>query len=235
MNGIDFLCAGAHADDIEIAMGGTVARMLAAGRRGLLVDATDGSLGTRGTPGIRRSEAESAAAVLGIGRRNLGFPDAGLRPGDPDLVRALGALLRELRPRVVFTHPLRDRHPDHEALAACVREAAFKAGLARWDVGGEAWRPARVFHWMGARDGEPDFCVDVSAHWETRERAVAAYESQFGTGGDPTPLSGGRFQDFLRARARFLGSRIRRRFAEGFSCEELPEVEDPCALGGEDF
>jgi bacillithiol biosynthesis deacetylase BshB1 len=235
MSGIDFLCVGAHADDIEISMGGTVAKMVALGRMGLLVDVTDASMGTRGTPEERLHEASEAARIVGIGRRNLGFPDGSLRPLDADLVRELGALFRELRPNTVFTHPTVDRHPDHEAVASCVREAAFKAGLVRWTAPGDAWRPRRVFHWMGARDGEPTFCVDVTEHWETRLRALAAYRSQFGTEGTPTALSDERFPDFLRSRARFLGSRARCRYAEGFTCEELPEVADPCALSGEDF
>ena len=235
MKQIDFLCLGAHADDIEIAMGGTVAKMVAAGRTGLLVDVTDGGMGTRGTPEERRDEAMASALVLGTPRRNMGFPDGGLHPHDPQLVSEIVALIRDVRPVAVFTHPMRDRHPDHEALASCVHYACFKSGLAKWLAPGAPWRPARVFHWMGARDGEPTFCVDVSDHWETREKSLLAYTSQFGSGGTPTALSGERFQDFLKSRARFLGSRIRARYAEGFACEEIPEVVDPCALSGEDF
>jgi bacillithiol biosynthesis deacetylase BshB1 len=232
---VEFLCVGAHADDIELGMGGTMAKMARLGRRGFMVDLTDGALGTRGTPEQRLVEAAESARILGAKRRNLGFRDGMLHPGDPELLAAVVALLREVRPRVVFTHPLHDRHPDHEAVAAVVREACFKSGLAKWPSPGDAFRPARLFHWMGPRQGDPDFCVDVTADWPARLQAIRAYRSQFGEEGPETPISGHSFHEFLAARARFLGSRIRSGFAEGFTCDELPEVADPCALGAMEF
>ena len=235
---LDFLAIGAHADDIEIGAGGTVAKLVALGRRGALLDLTDASMGTRGTPARRLEEAAAAARILGVDlRRNLGLRDGFLAPHEPEAIRLLVEVLRELRPRVVFTHPLRDRHPDHEACAALVREACFKAGLAKFPAAGSPWRPGRIFHWLGARDGEPDFCVDVTESWETRRRALEAYPTQFAPlpGMPQTAISGSSFQEVLEARARHLGSRIRTVHAEGFTCEEIPEVVDPCALAEREF
>lgn len=237
---LDFLAVGAHADDIEIGCGGTVAKLVSLGRSGALLDLTDASMGTRGTSADRLLEAEKARELLGVPgpRLNLGLPDGRLRPHDPEVVLALVEVFRRLRPRVVFTHPAVDRHPDHEAACSLVLEAAFKAGLARHPPEGlGAWRPARVFHWMGARSPEPDFCVDVTGFWETRLRALSAYPSQFGRreGEAETPISGDAFQEMLEARARHLGSRIRALRAEGFTCQEIPEVVDPCALSAREF
>lgn len=118
-----------------------------------------------------------------------------------------------------------------------MREAAFKAGLARFPAALDPWRPHRVFHWLGARETPPDFCVEVSETWDTRVRALAAYGSQFGSrDGEPeTPISGRAFQEALDARSRNLGSRIRGLRAEGFTCDEIPEVLDPCALSEREF
>jgi len=232
---VDFLCIGAHPDDIELGMGGTVAKMSRSGREGLLVDLTDGSMGTRGTVREREIEAAEAARILGAGRRNLGFADGMLRAGDAALLASLVDLFREVRPRTVFTHPLHDRHPDHEAAAATVREAVYKAGLSKWPSPGEAFRPPRLFHWVGARQGEPDFCVDVSLDWSTRLEAISAYHSQFGKDGPETAISGSAFHESLASRSRYLGSRIRTTFAEGFTCDELPEVADPCSLATLEF
>jgi len=235
---IDFLAIGAHADDAEISAGGTIAKMVRGGRIGGILDLTDASMGTRGTPGDRLREAAAAAGILGVDfRRNLGLRDGFLSHSDSDAVRLLIETLRDLRPQVVFTHSRSDRHPDHEACAALVREACFKAGLARYPVSGSPWRPRRVFHWMGARAAEPAFCVDVSDTWDVRCQALAAYPSQFGS--DPnlpeTPISGASFHELVTARARHLGGRIRALHAEGFDCDELPEVLDPCALSGREF
>jgi N-acetylglucosamine malate deacetylase 1 len=235
---IDFLAIGAHADDVEISAGGTVAKLVRAGRTGGIVDLADASMGTRGTPAERMEEAHAAAAILGVAfRENLGLRDGFLDPRDPVALGLLVDVFRRHRPRVVFTHSSRDRHPDHEACAALVREAAFKAGLAKFPAAGEPWRPRRVFHWLGARGGEPSFCVEVSETWEVRERALRAYASQFGRReGEPeTAISGVEFHALLESRARYLGGRIRGVTAEGFTCEELPEVVDPCALREREF
>ena len=236
MSGIlDFLCVGAHADDVELGMGGTVAKMASLGRRGAILDVTDASAGTRGTSEERLREAAEAARILGVERYNLGFRDGHLDHRDESSRKSFGEFLRRHRPRVVFTHPTRDRHPDHEQVAALVREMAFLAGLAKFELEGDPFRPARVFHWMGARDGQPDFCVDVSEQWAARNRAIDAYASQFGPGGPQTPISGAAFREVLEARGRHLGSRIRAVHAEGFFCEELPEVADPCGLADRVF
>lgn len=235
MSGLDFLCVGAHADDVELGMGATVAKLVQKGHRGAIVDLSDASMGTRGTPEDRLREAAEAARILGVERHNLGFRDGFLDSRDPELRRRFAELIRSFRPRVVFTHPLHDRHPDHEQVAKLVRQVGFLTGLAKYPLEGEAFRPSRIFHWMGARDGEPDFCVDVGSTWEIRRKAIAAYGSQFGTNGPATPISGASFHELLESRGRFLGSRIRAERAEGFFCDELPEIVDPCSLSGRDF
>lgn len=235
---IDFLAIGAHADDVEISMGGTFAKLVRAGRTGGIVDLTDASMGTRGTVGERREEARRAAGILGAAfRENLGLRDGFLVPHDQEAELLLIHVFRRHRPRMVFTHPLHDRHPDHEACASLVREAAFKAGLAKFPASGDPWRPHRIFHWMGARDGEPSFCVEVSATWSVRNEALQAFGTQFEerAGLPETPISGQAFRDVVEARSRNLGARIRGEYAEGFHCDELPEVLDPCALSEREF
>lgn len=233
--GLDFLCVGAHADDVELGMGGTVAKLSRLGRRGAILDVSDASMGTRGTAAQRLSEAGEAARILGVARHNLGFRDGFLDSEDPALRARFGEFLRQHRPRVIFTHPGHDRHPDHEQVCQLVRSAGFLAGLAKYPLEGRPFRPSRIFHWMGARDADPDFCVDVSQDWEVRRKAIEAYVSQFGQEGPATPISGARFHELLESRGRFLGSRIRVRHAEGFVCDELPEVLDPCALSDAEF
>ena len=76
MDPVDLLVFGPHPDDIEIGLGGTVARHAARGDRVGLCDLTRGELGSNGTPDEREAEAEAARAVLGARWRiNLRWPD----------------------------------------------------------------------------------------------------------------------------------------------------------------
>jgi len=232
MNGIDFLAIGAHADDVEIGCGATVAKMVAAGRRGHILDLTDASMGSRGDADTRSAEASKAARILGVeARHNAGLRDGFLVPHDHQAISRIATLLRELRPAVILVHPPVDRHPDHEAACQLVHEAAFKAGLGKFPLDGIPFRPARVFHYQGLRSGEPDFVVSVDDFWQIRRQALEAYPSQFSPqAGTATTIASQEFQDFLEARSVYLGARARCRRAEGFTCEEIPEVGDPCSL-----
>ena len=71
----DVLAFGAHPDDLEMAMGGTLALLGAAGRRVLMVSVTRGERGTHGDPETRRVEFERAAGILGCTPLLLDFPD----------------------------------------------------------------------------------------------------------------------------------------------------------------
>jgi len=239
---LDFMVVAAHPDDAELFAGGTILALRARGRRGVLVDVTDGAAGTRGSAALRAKEAAAAAARLGVERACLGEPDGRVR-NTLDAQDKLVALLRRYRPKVVFTHHPAEEHPDHGATAALVKEAAFRAGLARLEVPGGAapFRPGRIYYAVhSATSVIPTFCVDITAHWEDKLRVLRCYKSQFHNAGaarfpGKTDLATPAFLDALEVRARWFGQRIRRRYAEAFWCEELAEVVDPTALGLERF
>jgi bacillithiol biosynthesis deacetylase BshB1 len=241
---VDFMAVAAHPDDAELFGGGTFLKLRALGRTGVLVDVTDGGAGTRGSAAIRAKEAAAAAKALGMQRVGLGEPDG-------HVVNTLAAqwklieAIRRFRPKVVFTHHPAEEHPDHGAVAAMVKEAVFRAGLAKLDCPGDPYRPGRIYYAVAsALSVVPSFCVDVTAHWEEKLRVIRRYESQFfvpSNGANAsrykgaTDLATPAFMEALEIRGRFFGARIRRRYAEAFWCEELAEVTDPTALGGERF
>ena len=74
---VDLLVFGPHPDDIEIGMGGTVAKHAAQGDAVGLCDLTAGEMGSNGTVDERMAEAEAARAALGA-RWRAGL----LRTGD---------------------------------------------------------------------------------------------------------------------------------------------------------
>lgn len=235
----DYMAIGAHPDDIELGCGGTLLRLASLGRRGVLVDMTDASMGTRGTPEIRAKEAKAAARLLRAERVNLGLPDGRLADGWEAQKRLIDQI-RIHRPKVIITHHWREEHPDHEITARIVKQAAYKAGLAKLDVAGKPHRPGRLFHFLGFEFHEPSFCVDITPFWDLKLKAVLSYKSQFhnpsaGAFKGKTDLASPAFLEYLTVRNRFWGQRIKRKYAEAFVCSELPEVDDLTALGGERF
>lgn len=179
MSKLDVLAIGPHPDDVELGCGGTLALAARQGRRVGILHLTRGERGTRGTPEQRLAEAEQAAAALGA--VELAFLDCGdgaLRLGEPE-EEALIEVLRTWRPELVLGPPRHDRHPDHERGHRLVAAAAFYSGLqARGSRAMAAHRPAAVFSYMQHHSFEPSFVVDVTAVWEAKMAALAAYRSQ---------------------------------------------------------
>jgi N-acetylglucosamine malate deacetylase 1 len=221
MDPVDLLVFGPHPDDIEIGLGGTVARHAALGHRVGLCDLTAGEMGSNGTIEQRLAEAEAARAVLGaLWRVNLRWPDRAIG-NTPDHVRSAVALIREARPRTVAIPYAADRHPDHVAASHTLTEAAFSSGLRRYDAGvnAEAWKPDWVCYYFINDSIAPSFVIDVSEHYETKRRALACHASQFNVSttadGVATRLTSPLFQQLVESRDAQFGARAGVRFAEG--------------------
>jgi bacillithiol biosynthesis deacetylase BshB1 len=216
---VDLLVFGPHPDDIEIGMGGTVAKQARLGARVGLCDLTAGEMGSNGTVEERLGEAEAAREVLGAAwRTNLRLPDRAIG-SSADHQRAAAALVRCARPRVVAVPYWSDRHPDHERASELLTEAVFSAGLRRFDAGGEAWKPDAVFYYFINDSAAPSFVVDVSDDYETKRRALACHASQFAPSGPDavaTRLTSSRFPQMIESRDAQFGAQVRVAFAEGF-------------------
>jgi N-acetylglucosamine malate deacetylase 1 len=216
---VDLLAVGPHPDDIEIGLGGTVAKHAALGHRVGLCDLTAGEMGSNGTVDERLAEAEAARSVLGAEWRvNLRLPDRALG-GDAEQVRVVAGLVRRARPRVVALPYWSDRHPDHEAASQLLTEGVFSAGLRRYSAEGEAWKPEWVCYYFINDSATPSFVIDVSDHYETKRRALACHVTQFapsGAGAVATRLTTSRFQQLIESRDAQFGANAGVAFAEGF-------------------
>jgi bacillithiol biosynthesis deacetylase BshB1 len=220
---LDLLVFGPHPDDIEIGLGGTVARHAARGDRVGLCDLTRGELGTNGTPEERLREAEAARAVLGATwRGNLGWPDGGI-DGTAGQIRAAAELIRRARPRVVAIPYWEDRHPDHVAASRVLTEAAFKSRLRRFAVDGDPWEGEWVCYYFINEAARASFLVDISEQYETKRRALACHHSQFqpsGADSRQTRLSSPRFLQLVESRDAQFGAQAGVAFAEGIVVRE---------------
>jgi LmbE family N-acetylglucosaminyl deacetylase len=129
------LAFGAHPDDIEFGCGAIVALETRAGRPAHLVVCSRGESGSRGTPAVRRREAQRGAALLGASLEFIELDGDGQLEVRPAHALALARIIRRQRPALVLAPSLSpNQHPDHPRLGQLVRDAVRLArygGLAR--------------------------------------------------------------------------------------------------------
>ena len=186
------IAIGAHPDDIEFQMAGTLLLLREAGFRTHYLNLCHGNCGSlehngQSTRKIRAVEARAAARILG----------AEYHPGwvnDLELVydlknlRRLAAILREVQPGIVLTHSPRDYMEDHTTTCRLAVTAAFARGMPNFRT-----VPVRqpysdevvLYHCPphGLRDGLrekfiPGAFVNTTGVHEVKLRALAAHQSQ---------------------------------------------------------
>jgi len=201
-SGCTVLAIGAHPDDVELAVGGTVARWSRSACRVVIA-----VVSVPGNYLTRRREAERAAAILGCELRVL--TGGGRRIEDLNahqLVELLDEQVRELAPAAVLVHGRSDFHHDHmlvhEAAVCCQRLAPFDCF---------SYHPTfcRPLHVSFAQQAY----VDISATIDTKMAAIDAHESQFAARGIST--------DTFRDIARFTGRFVKVAYAEGLQVERM--------------
>jgi bacillithiol biosynthesis deacetylase BshB1 len=213
----DALVLAAHPDDAEIHCGGTILKLVAAGRRVVLADMTRGEKGTRGTAELRAAECAAATAMLGVAaRENLALPDTALRDDDAALAAVLGAIRRH-RPRLMFAPWPKDLHPDHEATGKVARRAWFHAGLRNVHPElGEPFRPGMLLFYPSHDAVEPTLCVDITDHVDAKQQVIACYASQIAASQRTHLVRGLDPMERALAADRFHGSRVGCKAAEPF-------------------
>lgn len=232
------LAFGAHPDDVEAVMGGTLAKLAEKGRSVLAVDLCDGEPARHASRGERSRQAQRAAEILGMDRVTLPLQDRLIEDTIASRL-AVARLIRVQKPSLVFTTLGSGIHPDHKAVTDIVVHGIFYARLPKWEDIPQGQTLAdtapheiqRLF--FGHCRMEPPwpsfhFAVDVSGQYEKKLGALAAYESVF---------SGAQAQllDKYTAEDRYIGSLVGVRYAEAFNARSPLLVEDPEVFGRSRF
>ncbi|ALC90135.1 deacetylase [Bacillus sp. FJAT-18017] len=215
---VHILSFGAHADDVEIGMGGTIAKYTAQGKKVVICDLTQAELSSNGNVKTRNKEAAKAASILGAERIGLDLPDRGLFLKE-DYIKQIVGIIRTYRPKLVFAPYFEDRHPDHGNCARLVDEAVFSAGIRKFDdgTGLPPHKADRVHYYMINGFHQPDFLIDISEFFEMKKSSLNAYGSQFMKNDKSfdTPLING-YIESLEAREYLFGKQAGVNYAEGF-------------------
>lgn len=227
----DLIFFAAHADDLELSCGGTIAKYAKQGLDVGMVELTRGELGTRGTPEIRKREAEEGARILGARfRTQLDFGDGGLRTGREEELQLMDVIRRH-RPDVIVAPWPDERHPDHVRAGRLITDAAFYAGLRALKTEFPAFRPQVTAYYMQNYVLPPSFVIDVTDAWKTKMQAIAAFQSQFGQQSKEPGIfiSQPRFLEMIDARGKHFGAMIGVSYGEAYVTKQPPRIDDVIA------
>lgn len=205
-----FAAVQAHADDVAFFCPGTMAKMIAEGYTGYLIQTTnDDKCGPTPSLGetILSNEREVAVLAEAVGLKqvfNLGYRNHFLDGESPLELRCrLIFLFRLLKVDTVLTfNPWGnlERNPDHTVTGQAVAAAAWTAGMDKdypeHFAAGLAPHTVKEWYYWVARPTQPfNRVVDVSAHVETMVAVMSANKSQ-----GPAGSTGSRLKAQLAAR-----------------------------------
>ena len=200
------LVFGAHPDDIEIGMGGTIAKHVDAGDDILMVVAT--------VPSQREArirEAREGAEVLGARLELLDIPPDDLG-SNRRTIREFDRLLATVDPHLVYTHWDQDSHQDHNAVSRAVISAARRNRCSLLMY--EQTIPGGVV--PGGFKAQS--FVDISPYIERKCQSILVHQTQIEQNGGDWWLDG------VRGRAMYRGYQINVRHAEAFEVVKMIEV-----------
>lgn len=186
------IAIGAHPDDIEFYMAGTLVLLKRAGWETHYLNVGNGCCGSvqhdaRQTRMIRLAEAKRAAKILGAHFHGSLCNDLEIFY-ELNLLRRLAAVIREVKPNVVLTHAPVDYMEDHTNTSRLVVTAAFAHAMPNFRS-----VPARpvaeydvtVYHAMphGLRDPlrrlvKPGAFVNAASVQGIKRAALAEHKSQ---------------------------------------------------------
>lgn len=206
LNPRNILAVSAHADDVEIGCGGTVA-LHTKRNDNVYILVMAKSFYTHYNGKILRSEEEGkkeeegAASILGAKLINLGFETKNV-PYSAESVEAINEIIDKYNIDTIYTHWYHDTHQDHRRTTQSVISAArYVSNLMMYEPEYPAGRS-----YLGFRN---QYYVDITSTSKTKIEALKQHKSQIQKYGDD-------FLEAVEARARHRGYEIKCKYAECF-------------------
>lgn len=186
------LAVGAHPDDVEFMMAGTLSLLAKAGFEPHILTVANGSCGTAEYGEaeiirIRRKEATAAARLMGA-TYHRGLVNDLMVYYEDALVRKACAVIREVKPTIILLPSLNDYMEDHMISGRVIVTAAFCRGMMNYFTLPKrpvTFQDVYLYHAQPHcnRDGMrqivlPDLCVDVTSEIDLKENMLRCHASQ---------------------------------------------------------
>lgn len=184
---MNILAIGAHPDDIEMNVAGTLLKYKKQGHKIFLVLTTSGNIGSGAIKSkeevakTRENEALAAAKILGAEVKFLRYNDERLFNDDDSRTAVLNAI-RWANPDVIFTHSPEDKSPDHHTTAELVQDVILSLPVPLFETEYEPCKKkTSVFFWDIATgiDFKPEVYVDIKDTFDDKLKALACHKSQY--------------------------------------------------------
>ncbi|MGB9805891.1 MAG: PIG-L deacetylase family protein [Thermoproteota archaeon] len=210
-----------HADDADVGIGGTIAKLVDNGCEVTYLTLTDDRCGTSDPSmlpetlvKIRMQEQEEAAKVLGVKEVIwLGYYDSELYPS-LELREKIIRVIREKKPEAIFTVDpwlMYEAHPDHRTTGIMAAEAFMFSGLPNVNRKHleEGLEPHAAEYIAFFVTSKPNTYVDITNYLDKKLEAVKKHKSQFGH-------AWSFFESYIRYQGRRYGKQINVQYAEAF-------------------
>jgi Uncharacterized proteins, LmbE homologs len=211
MSGKNVLAVGAHADDIEIGCGGTVALHARKGDNVVLLVMAESSYTYYNGTVLRTKEEgvleeENATKILGAKLINLGFKTKEV-PYSAESIEAINEIIDKCKIEIIYTHWYHDTHQDHKRTTQSVISAGrYVKNILMYEPEYPAGRS-----YLGFRN---QYYVDITPTFELKMEALKQHKSQI-------KKYGNNFLEAVEARARHRGYEIGNTYAECFEVLRL--------------
>jgi len=161
------MCVGAHPDDIELGMGGTIAKHVKDGDDVIIVLCTLG--GVSGDPKEREKETIRSSKVLRVKNlKILNYPVIKLNKSNNELIVTIQKIIKKEKPVRVYTHSPNDFHQVHVGVSKSVVQATkFVNQILFFETISST--TTRFY---------PNAYVDISKYIMTKIKSLAAHKSQ---------------------------------------------------------
>ncbi len=234
---LDIIFTAPHPDDLEITMGGTIAKLGDQGYRVGMLHMTTGEPTPRGNPEIRAEESAAAAEILSAAHcQTLDLPNRELMDC-PEARYKVATVLRRHKPKILVGMYGRTpaASPDHYQAQLITEAARFYSQLTKWDDRFDGTGPHRIDHLvyrpsrLGAEVSHfhSQFVVDITQTIDRKLQAVGCYKSQFE--GERAE----RLLQYIRAGAASEGMSAGFGFGETYALPRPPGVTDLVAMLGD--
>lgn len=203
------LAIGAHADDVELGCGGTLAKAVSNGHSVKVIIMSDSSYtnyhGTvLRTKEVAEKEALSALEKIGVDNKDVivfDFPAKDV-PYDSTTVEKINRVLDEYLPDLILTHWTFDTHQSHKNTSlATISAARNHNNILMYEPFPPSGRSYVAYR--------PQIYIDVTGYMDKKIESLKAHESQFNKYGED-------WTDSIEGRAKMRGFESMVKHAETF-------------------